>query len=108
MNDMNANTNKSDDKEMTIKEQITNLAEEMLRRNGLLATGWRLDWFRSYAYGRCDHLRQMIELDESNLCREPYEVRNTVCHEIAHALVGRGHGHDAVWLCKALELGMTQ
>mgnify|MGYP006434589919 FL=1 len=33
------------------------------------------------------------------------EVRQTMLHEIAHALVGCGHGHDAVWRRKALELG---
>ena len=32
-------------------------------------------------------------------------VRNTILHELAHALVGLGHGHDAAWRMKALELG---
>ena len=32
-------------------------------------------------------------------------VENTILHEIAHALVGRGHGHDYVWRSKALEIG---
>lgn len=33
------------------------------------------------------------------------EVRDTILHEIAHALVGRGHGHDAVWKAKCREIG---
>jgi predicted SprT family Zn-dependent metalloprotease len=33
------------------------------------------------------------------------EVRDTLLHEIAHALVGHGHGHDAVWREKCLEIG---
>jgi predicted SprT family Zn-dependent metalloprotease len=33
------------------------------------------------------------------------EVRNTILHEIAHALVGPNHGHDRVWKAKAKELG---
>jgi len=33
------------------------------------------------------------------------EVRQTMLHEIAHALVGAGHGHDAVWRRKAIEIG---
>lgn len=32
-------------------------------------------------------------------------VKNTILHEIAHALVGGGHGHDWAWRSKALEIG---
>lgn len=32
-------------------------------------------------------------------------VRDTILHEIAHALVGPAHGHDAVWKAKAREVG---
>ena len=33
------------------------------------------------------------------------QVRDTILHEIAHALVGPGHGHDAVWKRKCREVG---
>ncbi len=33
------------------------------------------------------------------------EIRDTILHEIAHALVGPHHGHDAVWKAKCIELG---
>ena len=29
------------------------------------------------------------------------DVRDTILHEIAHALVGPAHGHDATWLAMA-------
>lgn len=35
------------------------------------------------------------------------EVRDTVLHEIAHALVGPRHGHDAVWRATALRIGCS-
>jgi hypothetical protein len=35
------------------------------------------------------------------------EVLDTILHEIAHALVGPQHGHDAVWRSKALAIGCT-
>ena len=34
-------------------------------------------------------------------------IRDTILHEIAHALVGPCHGHDAVWRQKAREIGCT-
>jgi predicted SprT family Zn-dependent metalloprotease len=33
------------------------------------------------------------------------EVRDTLLHEIAHALVGPGHGHDELWKAKCREIG---
>jgi Zn finger protein HypA/HybF involved in hydrogenase expression len=39
------------------------------------------------------------------LLNSEQEVKNTLLHEIAHALVGPHHGHDRVWRAKALELG---
>jgi predicted SprT family Zn-dependent metalloprotease len=35
------------------------------------------------------------------------EVRDTILHEIAHALVGPQHGHDRVWRAKAREIGSS-
>lgn len=35
------------------------------------------------------------------------QVRNTILHEIAHVMVGPGHGHDDVWRSKAIEIGCT-
>jgi hypothetical protein len=35
------------------------------------------------------------------------EVTDTILHEIAHALVGAEHGHDAIWRGKALEIGCS-
>jgi hypothetical protein len=35
------------------------------------------------------------------------EVRDTILHEIAHALVGPRHGHDAVWRATALRIGSS-
>ncbi len=47
-----------------------------------------------------------IELSKHYVLRNPeHEVLDTILHEIAHALVGHGHGHDEVWKAKCVEVG---
>ena len=46
------------------------------------------------------YIKHCLEHDEFN------ELRDTVLHEIAHVLAGRGHGHDNVWKEKAREIGI--
>jgi len=49
---------------------------------------------------RCIKLsRYLVALNDEN------EIRQTMLHEIAHFIVGAGHGHDAVWRRKAIEIG---
>ena len=39
--------------------------------------------------------------------QEPQDVLDTILHEVAHAIVGAGHGHDRVWARKMRELGLS-
>ena len=56
--------------------------------------------------GRCDFekAKLSIEVYAADLMSED-EVSGVWLHEIAHALVGQGHDHDAVWRAKCRELG---
>jgi SWI/SNF-related matrix-associated actin-dependent regulator 1 of chromatin subfamily A len=38
---------------------------------------------------------------------EEQQFKDTILHEIAHAIVGPHHGHDEVWRGKAVEIGCT-
>ena len=41
---------------------------------------------------------QQVELSVSFVRRATWsDIRDTLLHEIAHAIAGPGHGHDAVW-----------
>ncbi|MBA2694828.1 MAG: SprT-like domain-containing protein [Actinobacteria bacterium] len=76
-----------------------------MRRHGL--TDWELAFDNARTrFGVCRPARRQIGLSRRlTKLSSPEEVRNTVLHEIAHALVGAEHGHDEVWRAKALAIG---
>jgi predicted SprT family Zn-dependent metalloprotease len=56
--------------------------------------------------GLCLYATRTIALSSHFVERNCDEViRDTLLHEIAHALVGPGHGHDRIWKRKCLEIG---
>lgn len=57
-------------------------------------------------FGCCRHGKKVISLSRTLSEINDWEtVKLTVLHEIAHALVGVGHGHDWVWQKKCIEIG---
>ena len=81
------------------------LAVGLMRRHGL--TGWRLvfDNAKTRA-GICRAAPREIGLSRVlTALHSEAEVTETILHEIAHALVGPAHGHDAVWRERALAIG---
>lgn len=89
------------------REDAARLARGLMAEHGL--TGWtfRFDRARRRA-GLCRYDRREISL--SGPLAELYDeadVREVVLHEIAHALAGARHGHDAVWRATARSIGST-
>ena len=70
-----------------------------LKEFGLFEQGWRFVWDRSISrYGQCRHTKKEIGISKKlTQINEISETEDTVLHELAHALVGSGHGHNAVW-----------
>lgn len=89
---------------MTPKESVEFTYTELARR-GLH------DWIvivddTVRAIGRCFSGSRKITLSRRYLYTASDEqIRDTILHEIAHALVGGEHGHDNIWKAKAVELG---
>lgn len=83
------------------------LANEKLAEHGLILQGWKFEFDHAVRrYGSCSHKKKCITLSEPlTLLNDYADINDTVLHEIAHALVGSGHGHDAVWKDKCVELG---
>jgi predicted SprT family Zn-dependent metalloprotease len=80
-------------------------AKMLMAAHGL--TGWRFEWDNAKRrFGRCRHSDRLISLSRVlTVQRTEDAVRNTMLHEIAHALVGASHGHNEVWRRKALSIG---
>jgi hypothetical protein len=85
--------------------EVQRLARRLLAGHGL--GDWSFAYNRSkLQMGLCVFGRRLILLSAYFVELNGDEaVLDTLLHEIAHALVGPGHGHDAVWRAKCLEVG---
>ena len=85
-------------------------ARERLEKFGLTEWSIRLNnnpsnWY----YGLCSYRDKCIILNAIYIDQAPEPtVYNTINHEVAHALVGAGNGHNSVWADKARECGCTE
>ncbi len=88
-------------------EEIVQLAQELLAHHQLAQWSFQFDNGTKRA-GCCHYDRQVISVSYEFAKRAPTaEVRDTLLHEIAHALVGKAHHHDDVWRAKALAIGCS-
>jgi len=83
------------------------LAKILMSKHDLTSKGWRFEFDNAKRrFGCCNHRCRKITLSKALVSiNNEARVKNTILHEIAHALVGGGHGHDWVWRSKALEIG---
>jgi predicted SprT family Zn-dependent metalloprotease len=87
------------------RTEARKLALALMAHHGL--EGWSFAFNRrKRTLGLCLYGARTIELSMFFVDRnDTEEIRDTILHEIAHALVGPGHGHDAVWKTKARAIG---
>lgn len=90
-----------------ILKDAESLAHRLMSDHGL--PHWHFEFDRAVRrFGCCVYRIRTITLSKRfALLNSESEVRNTILHEIAHALVGPHHGHDRVWRAKAKELGCS-
>jgi predicted SprT family Zn-dependent metalloprotease len=87
--------------------EVAHLAISLMDKHNLYNRGWKFEFDNAKRrFGCCYYYERKITLS-SVLCElnEEKDVRDVILHEIAHALVGAGHGHNRVWQRKAIEIG---
>ena len=96
---------------MTLSE-IDTLGNQLLQEHedkNDLEPGWRFGFDLAPARGGiCRHTEKQITLSVTYCLKaSEAEIVDTILHEIAHAIVGPQHGHDAVWKAAAQRIGCT-
>ena len=90
------------------RRQASKLAIELMEQHGLLDKGWHFAFDRANKrFGSCQYYRKRITLSKPlTELNSVQEVRNTILHEIAHALTP-GQNHNHIWRAKAQAIGCT-
>lgn len=87
---------------------IAELANTLLDDHGLTRQGWTFGWDRAKRrLGACNSTRRRITLSQPIFSIEANrpEARQTLLHEIAHALAGHNAGHGPKWKRIAVQIG---
>jgi predicted SprT family Zn-dependent metalloprotease len=82
------------------------LAHELMKLHKL-PSEWSFKFDRSkVSFGKCNYSKKQISLSRYLVeLNDEKEVRDTILHEIAHALAPRGAGHGAAWRSVAISIG---
>lgn len=93
--------------DQTILQNYLNIAKEIFEPFKRELPNWSIWWgTKTGKFGNCLHSEKTIFLcKQTNYKRNIDDFKNTVLHEIAHALVGPGHKHNDIWREKFLSIG---
>ena len=88
-----------------VLESVAAEAQRLMARHGL--AGWSFQYDdASKRAGACSYDTKVISMAREYCLQAPeHERTDTILHEIAHALVGPEHHHDAVWQRTARQIG---
>ena len=82
------------------------LASKLMTDHGLTEQGWKFDFSTSARrIAVCKHRIKTIEFSLHRLGSDRAAIKDIILHEIAHALVGPKHGHDATWRAMCVRIG---
>jgi len=83
------------------------LAIKLMDKHGLLDKGWCFEFDNSVRrFGVCKYYNKTIGLSKKLVeINDEDKVKDTILHEIAHAIVGRGNGHGQKWKDVCVQIG---
>ena len=89
------------------QQEVTQLAHDLMSKHGLIQQGWSFKFDNARRrVGVCKYHTKTIGLSKTYLPHmKKSAIKDTILHEIAHALVGDRHRHNHVWRRKAREIG---
>jgi hypothetical protein len=86
-------------------EKVSLLAREQMEQYGVQDMKFRYTYSKRFL-GQCSPRKISLQLNHA-LDSSMEEIKNTLLHEVAHAVVGSKHGHRLIWQQKAREMGVT-
>lgn len=115
---MTTSSTTAQNRRMTLPE-AQQLALHLMKAHGVFAAGWRFQWSHGKRQLGCAQIKrrrnprtgQVIETKTIKLSRylvalnDESEVRDTILHEIAHAIAGLNNGHNEVWRAVCRQVG---
>ena len=86
---------------------VAGMARRLMEEHGL--TGWTLAFVEAKRrLGDCHFQHRVIRISRTHALEGSEEqIRDTVLHEIAHAIAGRETGHGPLWKVTARRIGAT-
>ncbi len=92
----------------SVKEYIINETYFYMNIHGLIDQGWSIEINNSKStLGLCDHDNRIITISQKNYYIDG-ELRDTILHEIAHAIAGFENKHNKIWKNIAQHIGCNQ
>jgi predicted SprT family Zn-dependent metalloprotease len=86
-------------------QPLLDVGKSLLEKHGLNEWTFTLDQAKRRA-GCCHFDKKQISVSLLYASKTPQEkVTNTILHEIAHAIAGKKHNHDAYWKHIAISIG---
>ncbi len=86
---------------------VISLGNQLMQQHGLIQRGWVFELDNAKRrFGVCSYRQRSISISRPLASlNDELKVKDTILHEIAHALVGGGHGHNHIWKNKCIEIG---